>query len=239
MSESPAGTPQTDPAQSPAQSAQAAGEGSEQVTVSKQFKEEALKWKQKAEDFNALAAQAEADRQRLAQLERLAYGGGRQATDPRAERIAKLAEQAQYDEAAWAGLEALREAEVAKAELWLVGATEKVPEAKREQVRALIRSQGYQMSPEAALSMVSDPESKTLAQQLADMKAELERVKTARPNGVSPAAVTPATASAGDDPSSGEPIKYEDYIAALQRGDDRARELNAAVGSGKRKLVRG
>lgn len=237
MSDSPAGTPQADPAQSPAQSATAAADGSEQVTVNKQFKDEALKWKQKAEDYNKLEAQLEAERQRLAQLERIAYGGGRQATDTRAELISQLGEQAQYDPASKAALWALQEAEVAKAELWLKDATESITSpAKREQVRALVRSQNFQMSVDQALNMVSDPESKTLAEQLAAMKDELERLKGAKPNGVSPASVTPASASKGDDNPT--EMKWSEYTAALRAGGENAVRLKKSVGSGEVRLLK-
>jgi hypothetical protein len=235
-SEAQAGTP--DPTQgvseNAANPAEQAPEGSERDA---QKWKEALVWKQKAEEYNKVAEELAAERARAQELERIAYGGGRQATDPRAELVLKLKEQAQFDPASEAALYAMREVETTKAELWLANGLLSIPEAKREQVAYLVRNAGYQMSPQQALSVVTDPEAKTLAEKLKELTLENERLKGARPNGVSPAAATPASASA-DDGRARETIKMSEYVAILQRGGDEARALKQAVGSNKTKLVR-
>ena len=207
--------------------------------------QEALKWKQKAEDYNKVEAELAAEKARNEELQRIAYGGGaRQATDPRAALVAQLQEQAQYDPVAAATLLNMRESLEAKAEVWLANGLLRVPDHKREQVAALVRSQGYQLSPDEALKMVSDPETKTLAEQLAAMKVENERLKGARPNGISPSAAMPSSANA-DDGRAQETMPRAEYLAAVTRGsqkdasdDDRekARTLMRAVASNKTRL---
>ena len=68
------------------------------------------------------------------------------------------------------------------------------------------------------------------------MEQENERLKSSRPNGVSPAAATPASANR-DDGQVQETIKRSDYLAALKRGDDNARALMQAVGTNTTRLI--
>ena len=232
-----------DPAQVGSDSAAkpaAVKDDSGQVTVSAQFKKEALEsWKPKAEQYNKAEAELAAANARVQELERIAYGGGaRQATDPRAELVAQLQAQAQYDPVAQATLLNMQETLEAKAEVWLAQQLQEVPKEKREQVAHLIRNAGYQMGAERALSLVTDPESKTLHDKLAEMQAELDRLKTSKPNGTSPGSVVPATAGQ-EDGGIQETIKASEYAATLKAGGDRARALKIAVGSGKTKLQEG
>ena len=101
MSESPSGTPEVTP--------QPEGEkpdDSKTVTVSEQFKKEALEsWKPAREEANRLKQELDAERARREALERVAYAGGRQATDPRTALVQQLQEQAQYDPLAQAALD--------------------------------------------------------------------------------------------------------------------------------------
>ena len=154
MSDAQAGTPAKPEGESPAPTPPAQQDGSEKDA---QKWQEALKWKQKAEEYNRIEAELAAERAKNEELQRIAYGGGRQATDPRAELVAKLQEQAQYDPASAAALINMREALEAKAEVWLANGLLHVPDAKREQVAQLIRANGYQLSHDAALKMVTDP----------------------------------------------------------------------------------
>lgn len=234
MSESPSGTPEVTP--------QPEGEkpdDSKTVTVSEQFKKEALEsWKPAREEANRLKQELDAERARREALERVAYAGGRQATDPRTALVQQLQEQAQYDPLAQAALINMQESLEAKAEVWLANELIDIPDTKRSQVAALVRSQGYQLSPQAALKMVTDPESGTLAEKLAALTAENERLKSAKPHGISPAAASPSNASA-DDGRTPESVTVTEYAAILQQGGDKARALKQAIGSNKTKLVRG
>jgi len=178
-----------------------------------------------------------ASQARAQELERIAYGGGaRQATDPRAALVAQAQEQSPYDPVAQLSVQNARENLEIKAELWLANEIQNVPAAKRDQVRALVRNAGYQMSTDYALNLVTDHESKSMAEQLAAAQTEINRLKGARPNGVSPASALPATVSA-DDGRIRETIKKSDYIAALKQGGDAARALMQAVGSNATRLI--
>src|SRR6185436_8346195 len=162
MTEAPAGTP-TPPSENSqkAENTQAPKDDSKQVAVSEQFKKEALEnWKPAAEKVNKLESDLQAANARIEQLARLAYGGGQAATDPRAELIAKLQEQAQYDPVAQATLMNMQDNVVTKAEKWLSDQMleNEVPKTKRDGVSALIRAAGYQMSVQDALSRVTDPD---------------------------------------------------------------------------------
>jgi hypothetical protein len=193
-----------------------------------------------------LEKQLQESQAQLQELARRAYGG-QAATDPRAELIAKLQEQAQYDPVAAATLMNMQDSVVSKAENWLKDQLldNEVPKAKRDGVASLIRASGYQMSIQDALSKVTDPESRTLADQLAELRKENDRLKNAKPNGASPAATVSANTDSGEGRT--ESIKHADYLAALQRAQSpdasdeekaRARSLMHAVGSNKTKLER-
>jgi hypothetical protein len=199
-----------------------------------QQQKEYLTLKQKAEDYNKLeAAMREKDLQ-IEELARRAYGGGQAATDPYAEDIAALQQQAEFDPAARVTLRIAQKAEIAGAEAWLAKELLVVPEAKRAQVEDYIRTKGYSVGAKYAMRALTDPETQTLAQKLAETQAELEKLKGARPNGTSPGFVVPATAS-----GSGEvldKITPQDYAAILKQGGANALKLMEAVGSGKTKL---
>jgi hypothetical protein len=233
-SDTPAGTPE--PAKEVSQSAgtpEATPEDS--VTVSAQFKKEALEsWKPAAERANALERQLGEERARREQLERLAYGGGAgQATDPNVELVQQLQEQAQYDPVAKAALMSMKSAAKAEAELWLTKVLHNAPESKRDKAADLIRLSGYQMSPEQALSMVTDPDAEATAKQLAELKQENERLKGVRANGASPATTTPSIPSSAPV----ETLKRSEYLAILKEGGERAKTLMQAVGNNKTKLL--
>lgn len=198
--------------------------------------QEALKWKQKAEEFNRLERELQERNAQIEQLSRLAYGGGQAATDPTAELMAKLQEQATFDPVAQATLLNMQETAMVKAEAWLTGQLAYIPASKRDKVASIVRNAGYQIGVSDALNMVTDPDTKTLAQQLAELKAENERLRVAKTNGVSPSSVAPASASADD--SKRETIPFSEYAAVLKQGGQRAQELMQAVGSGRTKLVR-
>jgi len=219
-----------------------------EVKVSAQFKKEALEnWKPAAEKVNKLEAelaQERAARQQAEDLARRAYGGGQQATDPRAALVEALRQQAAYDPVAQGVLANMEDTLVARAEVWLANQLLAVPEGKRDNVAKMIRNAGYQMDASAALNVLTDPESKTLHEKLAESQKELERLKNAKPNGVSPASVVPASASV-DDGEVQPTMKRSDYLQALNRASSpdatdedkaRARTLKMAVGSNKTKL---
>lgn len=237
-----AGTPETKPAVSDAQKPETVKDDS---GLNEQQKKEWMTLKQKAEQFNKLEADLQAERAKNEQLARIAYGG-QQATDPRIARLQQLQEQAQFDPVAAEVLDTKREVLQIGAEKWLSDQLleNEVPKAKRESVSALIRAAGYQMSVSDALNRVTDPETKTLAEQLASLQEELNRVKNAKPNGTSPASVTPATASA-DEGSNRPKVPASEYVNTLRRASQpdateaerqAALELKKAVGSGKTRL---
>ena len=239
-----AGTPEATPESSPAAKPEAAKDDS---GLNEQQKKEWMTLKQKAEQFNKLEAELAAERAKTEQLARVAYGG-QQATDPRIQRIAQLQEQAQYDPVAAEVLDTKREILQIGAEKWLSDQMleNEVPKSKRESVAALIRANGYQMSVSDALNRVTDPDTKTLADQLSELRQENERLKNAKPNGVSPASVTPANVSA-DDGANPTTMKQSDYLAVLNRAHSpnaneqdvaKARALMQAAGSNKLKLER-
>jgi hypothetical protein len=245
MSGEPAGTPEANAAQSDAQSAAAQQDGSEQVTVSKQFKDEALRsWKPAAEKVNQLEAQLQDAERRLQELQRQAYGGGQAATDPQAELVRQLQEQAQFDPVARATLLTMEQAAISRAEVWLARQVADVPAAKRAQVEDYIRTKGYQVTAEQALRALADPDVKTLAEQLRETQQELERLKGAKPNGSSPSFAPPASVNS-DDGKVQESISRAEYLAIVSRGSDRAasdedkeraRTLARAVATNKTRL---
>lgn len=204
---------------------------SDKVTVSAQFKEEALKWKGKAEDYNRLKEERDVLEAKSRELERLAYSG-KAATDPAEERIARLREQAPFDPVAAATLDLMAENAINRAELWLSNELQNVPPAKRNQVAMLVRNAQYQMNGQDALKLVTDPDTKTLEQQLSDAKAEIDRMKGSKQNGVSPGATIPSPVDTGSDS-----IKRSDYLAILRAGGDKAVALMKSVDVGKVKMV--
>ena len=240
-----AGTPTPEPGASTAQNPEPTKDDS---GLNEQQKKEWMTLKQKAEQFNKLEAELAAERAKTEQLARMAYGG-QQATDPRIQRIAQLQEQAQFgDVVAAEVLETKREVLQIGAEKWLSDQMleNEVPKSKRESVAALIRANGYQMSVSDALNRVTDPDTKTLADQLSELRQENERLKNAKPNGVSPASVTPANVSA-DEGANPTTMKQSDYLAVLNRAHSpnaneqdvaKARALMQAAGSNKLKLER-
>jgi len=237
MSDAQAGTPATG-TESSAKAENQANPGQDGSGSQEQKWQEALKWKQKAEEFNKLEEKAKSMEQRLAEYEQaLAARGAGQATDPTAEMIAKLREQAPYDPASQAALLNLEMTAKAQAEAWLAGQLVSVPDKKRDKVAALVRNSMYQMSVQDALSLVTDPESMTLQERLAEAEKELERLRGSKPHGSSPAATVPATGSADDDGGFLKEIKKSEYVAKLREGGPAARALMEAVGSNKTKLI--
>ena len=234
MSDAQAGTPAVAPDGSGNAGTPVApsGDGS---GLNAQQQKEYLTLKQKAEDYNRLQREAEELRARVAMAEQMASMGPR-ATDPMTELRSTLQAQAEYDPASKAALMAMAQNERLAAELWLSNALHGVPEGKKAQVAGLIRNSGYQMSVENALSLVTDPETMTLNERLAEAQKEIERLKAAKPNGVSPASTVPASADAGESGVRSE-IKRSEYIATLKAGGDKARALMQAVGSNRTKLV--
>lgn len=199
--------------------------------------QEALKWKQKAEEYNRLENELAVKNQQLEELARLAYSGGQAATDPNAELVKQLEEQANYDPVAKATLINMQQTAMVQAEAWLMQQLMYVPQNKRDKVANIVRTAGYQMNVNDALNLVTDPETKTLAQQLAELKTENERLRTAKSNGISPSAAVPSTTSA-DDGRVKQTIPFTEYAAILKQGGQRATELMQAVGNGSTKLVR-
>ena len=199
--------------------------------------QEALKWKQKAEDFNRLEAEKKAIEARAQQLEQLVYSrGAGQATDPTAELVAQLREQAAYDPVAKATLMNMEMTARSQAEAWLAGQLISVPDAKRDRVAALVRNSGYQMGVSDALSMVTDPDTKTLSEQLEHAQREIARLSNVQKNGSSPAAAVPSSANANDDSGLKE-MKRSDYLARIRAGGQAAKDLMRAVGENRTKLV--
>ena len=224
----PTGTPETNPASVNATATPSNGQdGSEQKW------QEALKWKEKAEAYNKLEAEKRAMEQRVQQLEQVAYSGGVQAaTDPTADLVNQLQEQATYDPAARAALLAMQESAKARAEQWLIGELLAVPENKRAQVAALVRSQGYQIAVNDALNLVTDPDSAAYQRRLAELQAENERLKQRGqlPNGASPTSAYPAS-DAGS--PKGETMPWSEMQFALKRGGEAAREMRRKWDSGE------
>lgn len=236
MSDAQAGTPAV-PAESSPKAENQQANAQDGSGLNAQQQKEWLTLKQKAEDYNKLQREAEELRARLAATEQM-FNTANRATDPMIELRSTLAAQAEYDPASKAALIAMAQNERMAAELWLSDQLLAVPAAKRDRVAALIRNAGYQMSAEHALSLVTDPEAKSLADKLAEAERELERLRTARPNGSSPSTTTPATSSASDSVgASPREIKRSEYIERLKAGGPEARALMESVGSNKTKLV--
>jgi hypothetical protein len=201
-----------------------------------QQKQEWMTLKQKAEEFNKLEAEKKALEAKLAQMERLAVSqGAGQATDPLAEDLNALREQATYDPMARATLRTMEMAARANAEAWLAREVAGVPSTKREQVEALIRNAGYQIRAEEALRLVTDPDSGTLAARLKELEAENAKLKerAVQPHGTSPATTVPATEAKGSGES--ETMPWSEVQAALKQGGTRAKELRDKMDSGKLK----
>jgi len=237
MSDAQAGTPPAN-AESSQQAENQQQAGQDDSGLNAQQKKEWMALKQKAEEFNKLAEETKSMKQRLAEYEQaFAARGAGQATDPTAEMIAKLREQAPYDPASQAALLNLEMTAKAQAEAWLAGQLVSVPEKKRDKVAALVRNSMYQMSVQDALSLVTDPDAMTYQERLAEAERELERLRGSKPHGSSPAATTPATSSADDGGGIAKEIKRSEYIATLNRGGPEARALMASVGSNKTRLV--
>lgn len=231
-----AGTP-TQPVDGSGNAGTQQANGSDGSGLNAQQQKEYLTLKQKAEDFNKLAKENEELRARAAAAEQAASMGHR-ATDPMTELRSTLQAQAEYDPASKAALVIMRQNELLAAEQWLNGEVASVPANKQAQVAQLIRNSGYQMSAVQALNLVTDPDTMTLQERLAESQKEIERLKNAKPNGSSPASVVPATSNAGEDGGAHpKEIKRSEYIATLQAGGDRARALMKAVGSNHTKLV--
>ena len=234
MSEAQAGTPA-----SATENSEKAGQPTPKADdsgLNAQQQKEFMTLKQKAEEFNKLAEQNKSLEAQLA-AERLAYSrGAGQATDPTAEMIVTLREQAAYDPVAKATLMNMEMTARAQADAWLAGQLVSIPETKRERVAGLVRNSGYQMGVQDALSMVTDPETKTLAERLEEADKEIARLKGAKVHGTSPASAIPSTASADEDGGPKE-MKRSEYIAALKAGDARAHALMKAAGENRLKLV--
>jgi hypothetical protein len=220
------GTPEATPASANEAAKQGNGQdGSEQKW------QEALKWKEKAEAYNKLEAEKQAVEQRLAEMERVAYSGSVQAaTDPTAELVQQLQEQASYDPASRAALLAMQESAKARAEQWLIGELLNVPDNKRQKVATLVRNSGYQMPVQSALDIVTDPESASYQKRLAELQNENERLKSRVSNGASPSSAFPA-ADAGSPKS--ESVPWSEMASTLKRGGSSARELRAKWDSGE------
>ena len=222
------GTPEPNPASVHEAAKQGGGQdGSEQKW------QEALKWKEKAEAYNKLEAEKQAMEQRLMQMEQVAYSGGVQAaTDPTAELVNQLQEQATYDPAARAALLAMQESAKARAEQWLIGELLNVPDNKRAQVAALVRSQGYQIGVNDALNLVTDPDSANYQKRLAELQAENERLKQRGQlaNGSSPTSAYPASDAGGP---RGETMPWSEMQNALRRGGEAARDMRRKWDSGE------
>lgn len=236
-SEAQAGTSAAKPgeeqqqAQNPAQPADDSG-------LNAQQKKEWMTLKQKAEDFNRLAEEKKMLEARVQQMERMGVGQGRgQATDPEADDIAALREQAAYDPMARELLRTKTDAALARAEAWLSDATASVQESKRDKVKAMIRNSGFQMSVAEATSFVTDPETKTLAESLEEARKEIDRLKNAKPHGTSPASALPATANADEGGGPAKEIKRSEYVAALRQGGQHAHDLMQAVSENRTKLI--
>jgi len=119
----------------------------------------------------------------------------------------------------------------AQAESWLAGQLVSVPEAKRAQVAALIRNSVYQMSVADALSVVTDPESATNKQRLAELEAENARLKErgTQTHGVSPAA---AQASSASEAATKETMPWSDMSRTLKNGGAAAAALREKMDKG-------
>jgi len=238
-----AGTPTPEPGASTAQNPEPTKDDS---GLNEQQKKEWMTLKQKAESYNKLEAELAAERAKNEQLVRVAYGGGQQATDPAVEAYNAVLAQAEYDPTAKLTILNTQKAWVAEMEAGLAHQLLKVPEARRDQVAQLVRATGYRVSANDALNSTTDPETKTLSDRLAELQQENERLKNAKPNGMSPASVTPANVSA-DEGANPTTMKQSDYLAVLNRAHSpnaneqdvaKARALMQAAGSNKLKLER-
>jgi len=241
VSDVQAGTPTPAPDDSKAGTPVAAKDDS---GLNAQQQKEYLTLKQKAEDYNKLEAALQEKDAQLQELARRAYGGGQAATDPYVQDIAALQQQAEFDPVARLTLRNIEATEMANAEAWLAKQLLTVPDAKRAKVENMIRVSGFRIGAKYAMEQMTDPETMTLAQQLAATQAELEKLKGHKPNGTSPGFVQPATASA-DDGKVQESIPRREYVAAISQAQQpgatdeqkaRARALMQAVGGNKTRL---
>jgi len=212
MSDALAGTPP--PTTERSGDAQTSTGGADGSGLNAQQQKEYLTLKQKAEEFNKVKADLEAKERELAQLKANA-GGGTTATDQTPGFIQQLRESAGMgDVASQAALLNIYEN-------WLNESTASVPESKRAQVKALIRNSGYQMSPDYALTLVTDPKAGELQKRVQELETENQQLKTAKPNGVSPA----ATGAASGSERSSEAMPWSEAKVILQGGGPRALEL--------------
>jgi hypothetical protein len=234
MSDAQAGTPAITPENSNAGQGSGVADGS---GLNAQQQKEYMTLKQKAEEFNKVKAERDTLEQRLAQMEAFVSRGAGQATDPTAELVNQLREQAQYDPVAKGTLMNMEMTAKAQAEAWLAGQLVSVPDAKRERVAAIIRNAGYQIGASQALEMVTDPDTKTLAERLQEAESEIARLKNAKPNGSSPASAVPSTASA-DETGTQTEMKRSEYVATLKRGGQAALDLMKAAGENRVRIVR-
>lgn len=223
----PTETPETREAETPAvESADGSG-------LNAQQQKEWMTLKQKAENYNRLEKEKADLEARLVQMERLAFSrGAGTATDPEAERLAQLREQAAFDPMAAELLATKHRQAVLEAEVWLQTELASVPATKRDQVAALIRNANYQMRANDALKLVTDPESDAAQKRLAELEAENARLKAraAQPNGASPAAVAPATSSGVE--NSKETIAWTEALRTLKRGGPEAKALRDQMDAG-------
>lgn len=241
MSDALAGTPTPNPDD---RTAGTPVEGKDDSGLNAQQKLEYPKLKQKAEDYNKLEAELREKNAQLEELARRAYGGGQAATDPYVEDIAALQQVADSDPYARLTLRAISEVQESKAEVWLAKQLLQVPEAKRAQVENMIRVSGFRIGARYAMDQMTDPEAKTLAEQLAATRAELDRLKGSKPNGTSPGFAQPATASA-DDGKVQESIPRREYVSVISQAQQpgatdeqkaKARALMQAVGGNRTRL---
>lgn len=234
MSDAQAGTPATTPENSNAGQGSGAADGS---GLNAQQQKEFMTLKQKAEDFNKVKAERDTLEQRIVQMEQAIYSrGAGQATDPTADLVNQLREQAQYDPVARGTLLNMEMTVKAQAESWLANELVSVSAVKRDRVAGIIRNSGYQIGAAKAEEMVTDPETKSLADKLQEAENEIARLKNAKANGSSPASAVPSTASADDDGSAKE-MKRSEYLSVLKQGGQRAHDLMKAVGENRTKLV--
>jgi uncharacterized small protein (DUF1192 family) len=229
MSESPqAGTPEPEAAVS---------ESAGSPVVGQDGSETAEQLRKKLEDERALRLSQQENVERAnkerAELERLRQQQNQQGQDPRAALAYDLQQRAPYDPDAAAQLQLLygqvrQEAEAQLQEQMFLNA---VPREAWAQVKGLVQQSNYTLSVQDALRSVVPPKNVEMEKQMADMRAEIERLKAPvkRLGATAGAASTVPAAAASTQEDS---MPFSQYKALLQAGGAAGRDARARKDAG-------
>lgn len=229
-----AGTPETEPVVSEsAGSAEAVQDGSETAKGLPNVDPAlAAEWKSKAERVNKVEEEAAALRAQLQSIQQQAQ----LQNDPLAAMAADLQQRAPYDPDARAQLGILMFQVQQQAENRLVEEMHLlgVPREAWAQVKGMVQTSNYRMPVAQALAAVVPPKDTAMEKRLAEMQAELERLKKgSRPNPASGAAsTTPAASTVTQD----DTMPVSQYNALLRAGGAAALDAKRRKDAGSLKI---